>query len=488
MDCLNLIITPVLETLSLFATTSLSHLSAGSLGLLATSLPILSAGPLGLSGTSLPLLSAGPLGLSGTSLPLLSAGPLGLLTAGHVISLDVFPSAAVGVIALLAGIFFTGKISFLKRFCIPAPVSGGLLISLLTLLAFSVLGLEFRFDDTVKDLCMMLFFTSVGFQSDMKALRQGGRPLLVMIGLVAVLIVVQNFISVGIASGLGLSPLFGMAAGSIPMCGGHGTSGGFAPLLVQMGVDGANSITLAAATFGLVAGSLLGGPLGESLIRRHRLSSQATPPGDIGSQIETTESHESGPKSDADSFQAYLRAACVLLIAMALGTGISRLLALTGITFPTYFGALLAACAIRNLFGLSPRWEKELNLGEVVSIGDICLQLFLGMAMASLRLWELASLALPLALILLSQVAFMALYGTFVAFPLLGKNYDGAVLVSGLCGFGLGATPNAMANMSAVCYKYHYTPGPFVIIPIIGAMFVDLINTGVVTLFLNLIP
>ena len=399
-----------------------------------------------------------------------------------VLSLDMYASAGVGVLALLLGMFFTRKIPFLKRFCIPAPVSGGLLISLLTLLLFSVFGVECRFDGTVKDLCMMLFFTSVGFQSNMKVLRKGGRPLLVMVGLVAVLIVAQNLISVGIAKGLGLSPLFGMAAGSIPMSGGHGTSGGFSPLLEELGLTGASSITMAAATFGLVAGSLLGGPLGEMLIQRHRLSEQSSS-ADVMTSVETTESHQKTP----GTFREYLRGACVLVIAMALGSGLSRLLALTGITFPTYFGALLTACAMRNLFGLSPKWEKELSIGEVVSIGDICLQLFLGMAMASLRLWELASLALPLTLILLAQVAFMALYGTFVAFPLLGRNYDSAVLVSGLCGFGLGATPNAMANMSAVCYKYRYAVNPFIIVPIIGAMFVDLINTGVVTLFLNLI-
>ena len=399
-----------------------------------------------------------------------------------VLSMDMYASAGVGVLALLLGMFFTRKIPFLKRFCIPAPVSGGLLISLLTLLLFSVFGVECRFDGTVKDLCMMLFFTSVGFQSNMKVLRKGGRPLLVMVGLVAVLIVAQNLISVGIARELGLDALFGMAAGSIPMSGGHGTSGGFSPLLEQLGLPGASSITMAAATFGLVAGSLLGGPLGEMLIRRHRLSEQSSS-ADVMTSVETTESHQKTP----GTFREYLRGACVLVIAMALGTGLSKLLALTGITFPTYFGALLTACAMRNLFGLSPMWEKELSIGEVVSIGDICLQLFLGMAMASLRLWELASLALPLTLILLAQVAFMALYGTFVAFPLLGRNYDSAVLVSGLCGFGLGATPNAMANMSAVCYKYHYVVNPFIIVPIIGAMFVDLINTGVVTLFLNLI-
>ena len=403
-----------------------------------------------------------------------------------LISLDMYASAGVGVLALLLGMFLTRKIPFLKRFCIPAPVSGGLILSLLSLLRFSAAGVECSFDGTVKDLCMMLFFTSVGFQSDFKVLRRGGRPLLVMIGLVTVLILAQNLISVGIARGLGLDPLFGMAAGSIPMSGGHGTSGGFSPLLEELGLKGASSITMAAATFGLVAGSLLGGPLGESLIRRNRLSAQSES-ADVMTGVETTESRTEVSMTEENTFRGYLRAACVLILAMALGTGMSRLLALTGITFPTYFGALLAACFMRNLFGLSPRWTKELSLGEMVSLGDICLQLFLGMAMASLRLWELASLALPLTLILAAQVAFMALYGAFVAFPLLGKDYDGAVLVSGLCGFGLGATPNAMANMSAVCYKYHYAVRPFIIVPIIGAMFVDLINTGVITLFLNLI-
>ena len=403
-----------------------------------------------------------------------------------MIALDLYASAGVGVLALYLGMFLTRRVPFLKRFCIPAPVSGGLILSLLTLLLYSVFGVECRFDGTVKDLCMMLFFTSVGFQSDIKVLRKGGRPLLVMIGLVAVLIVVQNLISVGIAKGLHLDLLFGMAAGSIPMSGGHGTAGGFSPLLEQLGLPGASSITLAAATFGLVAGSLLGGPLGEVLIQRHHLAEQSAP-SDVMIGLETTESREKGHKTEEKSFREYLRAACVLVIAMALGTGLSKLLVLTGITFPTYFGALLVACLMRNLFGLSPRWEKELSLGELVSIGDICLQLFLGMAMASLRLWELASLALPLTLILLAQVGFMAFYGAFVAFPLLGRNYDGAVLVSGLCGFGLGATPNAMANMGAVCYKYHPAVNPFIIVPIIGAMFVDIINTGIVTLFLNLI-
>ena len=403
-----------------------------------------------------------------------------------VLALDMYASAGVGVLALLLGMFFTRVIPFLKRFCIPAPVSGGLLISLFILLLYSVFGIECRFDGTVKDICMMLFFTSVGFQSDIRVLRTGGRPLLVMIVLVAVLIASQNLISVGISKCLGLSPLFGMAAGSIPMCGGHGTSGGFAPLLEQMGLTGATSITMAAATFGLVAGSLLGGPLGEALIRRHHLSEHSSP-SDLMQGLESTDSSVVDSKTEEHGYWEYMAAACHLIIAMALGTGLSKLLALTGITFPTYFGSLLVACAMRNLLGLSPKLSRGLCTSRIVSIGNICLQLFLGMAMASLRLWELASLALPLMLILAAQVAFMAFYAVLVAFPLLGKGYDSAVLVSGLCGFGLGATPNAMANMSAVCYKYHYSAAPFVIVPIIGAMFVDIINTGIVTLFLNFI-
>ena len=402
-----------------------------------------------------------------------------------MLNLDIYASAGVGVVALLAGMLLTAKVEFLRRFCIPAPVTGGLIVSLSTLLLYTVFGIECHFNGTVKELCMLLFFTSVGFQSNLKVLRSGGRPLFMMIAIVAVLIVAQNLISVGIAKGMGLSPLFGMAAGSVPMCGGHGTAGGFAPQLEELGLTGASSIAMAAATFGLVAGSLLGGPLGEALIRVHALAEKGESAGSVP-VVETVESKAKTPTSEESIYKQYLMASCLLIVAMALGSGLSRLLARTGITFPTYFGALVVACLIRNLMELSPDGSKRLCVGPMVSIGDICLQLFLGMAMASLGLWELASLALPLMLILLAQVGFVALYGAFVAYPLLGRNYDSAVLVSGLCGFGLGATPNAMANMSAVCFKYHYTVNPFVIVPVIGAMFVDLINTGVVTLFLNL--
>lgn len=396
-----------------------------------------------------------------------------------LLSLDMYMTAGLGVVALMMGLLFTRHIPFLKRFCIPAPVSGGLLIALITLACHSIFHLDFSFNGAIKDICMMLFFTSVGYQSDFRILKQGGRPLVVMILLVAVLIALQNLLSVGIAKGMGLSSLLGMAAGSIPMSGGHGTSAGFAPVLSSMGLEGADSITLAAATFGLVAGSLIGGPLGEFLIRRNHLA-------DESASQDQSEGVEALQHAGMDSSN-FTKAACQIFFTMALGMGLSKFLALTGITFPSYFGALLVAAFIRNLFPDREGKERRIYKDEMVFIGNICLSLFLGMAMSTLKLWELSGLMLPLLVILLGQAALIILFSAFVAFPAMGRNYDAAVLVSGLCGFGLGATPNAMANMSAVCYKYHYAVKPFIIVPIIGAMFVDIINTGVITLFLNLI-
>ena len=423
------------------------------------------------------------------------------------LALDLYQTAGIGVVALLLGIFFTRSIPFLKRCCIPAPVSGGLVISLLLLAIHALAGVDFRFDGTLKDLCMMLFFTSVGFQCDLRLLKKGGRPLAVMLLLVTLLIVMQNLLSLGIGRWMGLDPLVGLAAGSIPMCGGHGTAGGFSPLLEEMGLESAASITMACATFGLVAGSLIGGPLAESLIRRRQLSREGTGEEataddgdtptenralDAAAEASSTLSHadpDEGRSSQGTArlYSGYSKAVFFLVLTMALGSCLNALLRRCGITFPTYFGSLLCACLIRNL--CDGIWKKQdvIGMDKVVPLGNICLSLFLGMAMATLKLWELADLVLPLCVILLVQILFIVLLGRFVAFPALGGDYDAAVLVSGLCGFGLGATPNAMANMSAVCYKYHYARTPFIIVPIVGVMFVDLINTGVITLFLNLI-
>ena len=397
---------------------------------------------------------------------------------------------------MVVGMYLTRKIGFLQRFCIPAPVSGGLIFSLVTLALYSWADIEVTFDGTLKDIFMLAFFTSVGFQSNLKVLRQGGKTLIIMLVLLVIIITLQNLIPLGITRIMGVDPLIGMAAGSISMAGGHGTAGGFASALESLGLQGGGTIAMAAATFGLIAGSMIGGPLAERLIRRKLKNEQLQPQQEnLDPGLTALESDEASPSgrakrvsSNEQEFQQYARATYAIVIVMALGTLVSRLLAMTGITFPTYFGALILAAVVRNLFeGMGEKTSKLLDMERIVSVGNICLSMFLGMAMISLRLWELQSLAMPLIVILFSQVIVIALLGYFIAFRMLGKDYDASLLVAGICGFGLGATPNAMANMSAVCNKYHYSVKPFLIVPIVGAMFVDLINTGIISLFLNLI-
>lgn len=395
--------------------------------------------------------------------------------------LDMYQTLASGTATLLLGFVLNRKMPFLRRLCIPAPVSGGLVISAIFLILHCLCDFEMDFDWTLKDLCMVIFFTTVGFQSDLSVLKKGGRPLVIMVMLVAVLIVIQNLTGVGIARLMGRTPLLGMSAGSITMCGGHGTAAGFSALLESQGLAGAASITMATATFGILAGSLIGGPLADFLIRRRGLMKIDHCTGEPSQTGETDESW-----NDRQSHLGYAKAACAIAIAAGLGTLLNKLLTLAGLTFPTYFGALITAVIIRNVSEAVPSCP-EVPIREVTSIGIICLSLFLGMAMISIRLWELADIALPLLVILVAQVVLMILFSALVAFPLLGRTYDAAVLVGGLCGFGLGATPNAMANMSAICTKYHYTTMPFIVIPVIGAMFADIINIGIITLFLNLI-
>jgi len=419
------------------------------------------------------------------------------------IELNMIQTAGIGALALMVGMVLTRTVSFLQRFCIPSPVSGGIIFSLLTLALYGFFDIEVSFDGTLRDVFMLAFFTSVGFQSNMKVLKQGGKTLGIMLLLLVLIITLQNLMPWGITRLLKVNPLIGIAAGSVSMTGGHGTAGGFAGVLEQMGLHGAGTIGMAAATFGLIAGSMVGGPLSEYIIRKRLTNEQMQPKDEeIDPAMAGIESDEASPEgrakrmsSNEQEFQQYAKASYWIILAMGGGTLLSWALAKTGVTFPAYFGALILAAIIRNTIGFvrykeDGEWvkaDKLLDMDRITSVGNICLSMFLGMAMISLRLWELSSLALPLVVILVTQVVMMILFVLFVAYPMLGRNYDAAVLCAGICGFGLGATPNAMANMSAVCYKYHYTVKPFLIVPIIGAIFTDIINTAIITLFLNIL-
>ena len=419
------------------------------------------------------------------------------------IELDMIQTAGIGAFALIIGMILTRRVSFLQRFCVPSPVSGGIIFSLSTLLLYGCFNIEVSFDGTLKDIFMLAFFTCVGYQSDLKVIRKGGKLLIIMLALLVFVITMQNLMPIAITRLMSVDPLVGMAAGSISMTGGHGTAGGFSKVLEMMGLHGAATIGMAAATFGLVAGSMLGGPLAEKIIRTKLTHEQMQQPDeDIDPAMAGIESDEASPagrtkrvSTNEQEFQQYAKATYWILLAMGGGTLLNWLFAKSGITFPPYFGALILAAVFRNALGLlhykvdgkKVKAGLKLDMERIISVGNICLSLFLGMAMISLKFWELQNLALPLIVILISQILMMALFALFVAFPLLGHNYDAAVLCGGLCGFCLGATPNAMANMSAVCYKYRYTVKPFLIVPIIGSMFSDLINTGIISIFLNLL-
>ena len=419
------------------------------------------------------------------------------------IGLDMIQTAGIGALALIVGMVLTRKVAFLQKFCVPSPVSGGIIFSLITLVLYGWFNVAVSFDGTLKDVFMLAFFTSVGFQSDLKVLKQGGKLLIAMLALLVVIIVLQNLMPIGITWLMGVEPMIGMASGSAAMTGGHGTAAGFASVFEGMGLSGAGTIGMAAATFGLIAGSMIGGPLAEKIVRTKLTHEQIQPHDeDVDPAMAGIESDEASPTGRAkristneQEFQQYAKASYCIILVMGGGTILRWLFAKTGITFQTYFGALILAAIVRNTIRFvsykdDGKWvkaEKLLDMERIISVGNICLSLFLGMAMISLRLWELQSLALPLIIILVSQVIMMALFVYIVAFPLLGRDYDAAVLCAGMCGFGLGATPNAMANMSAVCYKYHYTVKPFLIVPIIGAMFADLINTGIISIFLSIL-
>ena len=393
------------------------------------------------------------------------------------ITLDMYQTVAVAVVVLMIGNFLKKKISFLQRFCIPSPVIGGLLFAIITLILYATGIAVIDFDDTLKEVCMVLFFTSVGFQANLKVLKSGGKALIVFLVLVVALMIGQNFASIGLANVLGLDSLTGMTTGSIPMIGGHGTAGAFGPVLEDFGVSGATTVCTAAATFGLIAGSLMGGPIGNRLIKKHNLLDTIKTEDD-SFLVEEEEKHER-------HFSMYAPAVFQLIIAVGIGTIVSELLSLTGMTFPIYIGAMIVAAIMRNIGEYTGK--ITIHMGEINDLGGICLSLFLGIAMITLKLWQLADLALPLVILLAGQAVLMFLFAYFVVYNIMGRDYDAAVIAAGTCGFGMGATPNAMSNMQAICYKYAPSVKAYLIIPIVGSLFADFLNSLTITFFINLL-
>lgn len=401
-----------------------------------------------------------------------------------VISLDMIQTISLAVLVLLLGKFLVNKFPVLQKYCIPTPVVGGLVFAIVALILRQTNVLAIEFDTTLQDVAMNAFFTSVGFGASIKVLKKGGKKVIVFLGAAVGLVVLQDVLGVGLASTLGLHPYIGLATGSVPMTGGHGTAAAFGPVLEEAGAAGANTIAIAAATFGLVSGSMIGGPVANRLIIKYNLTSKKENDFKATKELEEIATAvEEAPKPLIEN--NFFIAAFELLIAMGIGTIFSMLFESLNFTLPGYIGAMIVGIIIRNIGEFTGKIPVPME--EIDVLGGIGLQLFLSMALMGLRLWELAELALQMIILVFAQALLMYLYANFITFRMSGKDYDAAVLTAGHCGFGLGATPNGVANMTSVTEKWGPSPTAFFVLPIVGGMFIDFINAFIITIFMNIV-
>jgi ESS family glutamate:Na+ symporter len=406
---------------------------------------------------------------------------------------------------LMLGEFLVRKIKILNRFNIPAPVASGLLVSLLVL-AVDLSGVNLQLAGkvdakwwtwlvtteidwakspmlAVHQPFLVAFFTCIGLNASWNIAKRGSVQVLIFLLLAAALAVIQNSVGVLLAKALHVSPLLGLVCGSVTMTGGHGTALGFKDLLEKSGLHGAGVLGVAAATFGLVAGGLIGGPIGGKLIRKNKLKSAAP----LKTHLENPTENAAGILNDFRELRGFgkkfLTHLVLLLACIKLGAWMSFLIQRTNMTFPVYMGAMLLGVIVRNAVDLSGgKWIKT----EIVDIlGSVSLGIFLSIAMMSLNLMELSKAAVPMLIILSVQVTIMAAFAWFVTFKIMGKDFDAAVIAGGHCGFGLGATPNAVANMKSLVENFGPAPRAFLVVPIVGGFLIDFLNAMNITFFIN---
>lgn len=392
---------------------------------------------------------------------------------------NIFETMALVTAVYYLGKFLRNKIKFLSKYCIPAPVVGGLVFAIVMLILRLTNIATITLDTTLQNLFMTAFFASIGFTASFKVLKGGGIKVAMFLVLAILLVISQDIVGAGLAKLFDLNPLLGLCTGSISMVGGHGTSGSFGPLLEEMGVSGATTISFASATFGLVMGSFIGGFVAKALIDNYNLK---TPKESHDNSIPLSDFHEDNQAILCQ--KRLMKASAFLFLSMGIGSVISGLIQDTGLTFPSYIGAMIAAAIIRNFCDIR---KIEMEEKEIEVIGNISLGYFLCIALMGLKLWELFDLALPLVVMLIAQSVLMAVFAYFITFKVMGRDYDAAVFASANCGFGMGATPNAVANMDALSTKFGFAPTPYFVVPIVGALFVDFVNSAVITLFINIL-
>lgn len=391
----------------------------------------------------------------------------------------------IAIVLLFVGTAIIHKFEILERFAIPAPVIGGLLAATILFFTSEAGILTVQFDTSLQGIMMLMFFSTVGLNASLGFIKTGGKLLFIYWLFASFLSVIQNTLSISLSKVFGLEPLVGLMAGSIAMIGGHGGATAFGETIEGLGVDNALTIGIAAATFGLVAGGVMGGPVARFLIKRHNLD-----PSDIAEAPDTI----SLPKGHVSTRQidpvqnVFIHLGLITFV-MFTGTLVAEWFSrTTDVILPTYVGAMFVAVLLRSLLDRDfarKRLAFDTNLND--GIGTISLGIFLSMAVMSIQLGQILDLALPILAIVFFQVVTIILYSVFIVFRFIGKDYDAAVMISGMVGHGLGATPTAMANMDAVSKKYGPSPTAFLIIPIVGAFLIDVVNIPVVVFFINMV-
>jgi glutamate:Na+ symporter, ESS family len=426
------------------------------------------------------------------------------MAARLVISLDMIQTLALAAVVLFVGYGIRKRIGFLDRYNIPAPVVGGFIFAALSLVLRQAGLVAFEFQTTLQTPLMIAFFTTIGLGASFGLLRVGGPQVLLFFALASFVAILQNGVGIALASVLGVEPLLGLIAGSITMTGGHGTGAAFGKLLEDSyGFTGGVTLAMAAATFGLVSGGLIGGPVATGLVKRLKSAPRAEPVSAAGAaaaaQLDPLDEEiDTEPAGEPATAYTLLKVLTIVLVAMWAGgllggwiqqqripefTIFGRAFGGSPITLPAYIGAMIVAALVRNLADATRLVRIEQR--TVDDLGTIALSLFLAMALMTLRLWELLDLAVPLLVILVAQVSMMAAFAYFVTFRVMGRDYDAAVMAGGHCGFGLGATPNAVANMEAITARFGPAPRAFLVVPMVGAFFIDFTNALIITTFIN---
>lgn len=394
--------------------------------------------------------------------------------------LDLLQTLSLAGLVYFGGIQLRKRVGWLDRLNIPAAVVGGLLFTLLVVV-LRTQGVSVQFDTALQSTLSVAFFTSIGMSASLALLRVGGIQVLIFLVLATLFCFVQNFVGIGIALGFQENPLLGVMAGSVTLVGGPATGLAFAPVFEQAGLRGAGPLALTAATAGIVCGGLVGGPVGTRLIRRFGLMSSNV------SKTEQRAELEEAPETlvvEVDREDTSLmRNVAILALAMALGSQVSSYIQSLGITMPGYIGAMLVASVLRNVDD-GTKWLR-IDQRAMEFMGNLALNIFLVVALMSLKLWELAGLALPLLVILVVQVVLVMVFALTVSFRVMGKDYESAVMASGFIGFVLGTTANAVANMRALVARFGAAPRAFLIVPLVGAFFIDFTNAIIITFFVN---